>query len=681
MAYATTDIRNLALVGHAAAGKTSLVEALLAAAGRIPTAGDVAEGNTVCDFDPLEIDKGHSLDTALVSFDWHDCHINLLDTPGAPDYLGKAVAALPAVETAALVVNARNGIESVSTRMMTRAAERGLCRLIIVNGIDNEDIDLPVLLAEIQETFGKECLPLNLPADNASRVVDCFFNPSGDSDFSSVAEVHQTLIDQVVEVNEELMTLYLEQGEELAPEQLHAPFEQALREGHLIPVCFTSARTGAGIQELLDVIVKLAPNPTEGNPPQCLIGEGEDAKPYEVVPDPSRHVVGHVFKVIFDPFVGKLALFRIHQGTVTKDSQLYIGDGRKPFKVGHLFTLFGKEHPEVKRGIPGDIRAVAKVDDIHPDAILHDSHDEDYLHLQPSRFPVPVAGLAIQVSRTQDEARMSDAVRKLLEEDPCLALESNQTTRETVLRGLSDLHLRTAIELLRTRYKVDLETSKPSVAYRETITRKASGQHRHKKQTGGAGQFGEVMLEIEPLPRGEGFHFSSAVVGGAIPATFIPAVEKGVREAMTTGAIAGYPIVDLKVVVTDGKHHPVDSKEIAFVAAGHKALLAAVKEARPVIMEPVVNMEVQVPQDAVGSVTGDLSGRRGKVLGTRSLPLGRIVVMAQAPLAELDDYPERLKAMTGGSATFTLEMAEYEKVPDQLQRQLMAAYTHKDDDD
>jgi elongation factor G len=391
--------------------------------------------------------------------------------------------------------------------------------------------------------------------------------------------------------------------------------------------------------------------------------------------------VGHVFKVIFDPFVGKLALFRIHQGTVTKDSQLYIGDGRKPFKVGHLFTLFGKEHPQVERGIPGDIRAVAKVDDIHPDAILHDSHDEDYLHLQPSRFPVPVAGLAIQVSRTQDEARMSDAVRKLLEEDPCLALESNQTTRETVLRGLSDLHLRTAIELLRARYKVDLETSKPSVAYRETITRKASGQHRHKKQTGGAGQFGEVMLEIEPLPRGEGFHFSSAVVGGAIPATFIPAVEKGVREAMTTGAIAGYPIVDLKVVVTDGKHHPVDSKEIAFVAAGHKALLAAVKEARPVIMEPVVNMEVQVPQDAVGSVTGDLSGRRGKVLGTRSLPLGRIVVMAQAPLAELDDYPERLKAMTGGSATFTLEMAEYEKVPDQLQRQLMAAYTRKDDDD
>lgn len=681
MAYTTADIRNLALVGHAAAGKTSLIEALLAAAGRLSAPGDVASGNTVCDFDPLEVEKGHSLDTALVSFDWHGCHINLIDTPGAPDFLGRAVAALPAVETAAVVISARNGIESVSTRVMRRAAERGLCRLIIVNGIDAEDVDLPSLLEEIQQTFGKECLPLNLPADSASRVVDCFFNPSGDSDFSSVADIHQALIDQVVEVNEELMTLYLEQGEELQPEQLHEPFEQALREGHLIPVCFTSAQTGAGIKELLDVIVKLAPNPTEGNPPACLIGEGEQAKPYDVVPDPDRHVVAHVFKVSFDPFVGKLALFRIHQGTITKDSQLYIGDGRKPFKAGHLFTLFGKEHPPVERGIPGDIRAVAKIDEIHPDAILHDSHDEDFLHLQASRYPEPVAGLAIQVKQTKDEQRLSDALRKLLEEDPCLALEANQTTRETVLRGLSDLHLRTAIELLARHYKVEVDTSKPSVAYRETITRKASGHYRHKKQTGGAGQFGEVMLDIEPLPRGEGFHFSSAVVGGAIPATFIPAVEKGVRDAMATGAIAGYPVVDVKVVVTDGKHHPVDSKEVAFVAAGHRALLAAVQEARPVVMEPVVNLEVQVPQDAMGSVTGDLAGRRGKVLGTRSLPLGRIVVMGQAPLAELDDYPERLKAMTAGSATFTLEMAGYEKVPDNIQRDLTASFKRKDGDD
>jgi elongation factor G len=674
MAYTTNDIRNIGLFGQSGVGKTTLVEALLAEAGRIATPGDVTKGTTVCDYLPAEQEKQHSQDTALVSLDWQGCHVNLIDTPGAPDYLGKAIAALPAIDTAAMVIDARAGVEATTGRLMRRATERGLCRFVIINGIDAEEVDLEATLQQVQDAFGTECLPLNLPADGASRVVDCFFNPSGDSDFSSVADVHQTLIDQVVEVNEELMTLYLEQGEELEAEQLHAPFEQALREGHLIPVCFVSARSGAGVRELLDVFARLAPNPAEGNPPQCLIGEGADARPYEVTPDPDKHVVAHVFKVMFDPFVGKLGVFRIHQGTIAKDSQLYIGDGRKPFRVGQLFTLFGKEHPNVDRGVPGDICAVAKIDDIHPDAILHDSHDEDYLHLQPSRFPDPVAGLAIHVKRTQDEQRMADALPKLLEEDPCLMLESNQTTQETVLRGLSELHLRSTIEQLQARYNVEVETTRPSVAYRETITRKASGQYRHKKQTGGAGQFGEVVLEVEPLPRGAGFEFVSAIVGGVIPAVFIPAVEKGVREAMANGAVAGYPIVDIKVTVTDGKHHPVDSKEVAFVAAGNRALVEAVRQARPVILEPMVDMEVQVLPEDVGSITGDLAGRRGRVLGTDTLSQGRMLVKAQTPLAELDDYPERLKAMTGGSATYTLEFAQYEKVPEAVQSTLCAAF-------
>jgi elongation factor G len=680
MAYGTEDIRNIALIGQSSAGKTILAEALLLASGRIDNAGSIDKGTTVSDYDPLEQEKGHSLDTALMSFDWQGCHINLLDTPGAPDYLGKAVAALPAVETAAVVVNAQAGVEPVTLRMMRRAKERGLCRIIIVNRIDAEDTDLPALLEELREHFGKECLPLNLPADNASRVVDCFFNPAGDSDFSSVAEAHQALIDQVVEVDERLMNLYLEQGQELEPEQLHEPFEQALREGHLIPVCFVSAATGAGVAELLDVIARLAPNPTEGNPPQCMIGEGDAAKPYEVVADADRHVVAHVFKVMFDPFIGKLALFRIHQGTMTKDSQLYIGDGRKPFKVGHLFTLFGKEHPEVATGIPGDIRAVAKVEEIHPDAILHDSHDEDYLHLQPSRYPLPVVGLAIRARQTQDEQRLADALHKLLEEDPCLELTSSQSTRETVLRGLSELHLRTALEQLEQRYRLAVDSDHPSIAYRETVTRVAEGHYRHKKQTGGAGQFGEVMLRIEPLERGAGFEFASEVVGGAIPAPFIPAVEKGVRQAMIDGAIAGYPIVDLRVVVTDGKHHPVDSKEVAFVAAGKRAMLAAVREARPVIMEPIVNLEVQVPQDAMGSVTGDLAGRRGRIMDTRAMAHGRVMVLAQAPLGELVGYPERLKAMTSGDASYTLELADYEPVPAPLQQDLCKAYQQQEED-
>ncbi|HND97452.1 MAG TPA: elongation factor G [Plasticicumulans sp.] len=681
MAYTTPDIRNLALLGQSGAGKTSLAEALLVAAGRIAVAGSVEKGTTVCDSDPLEKAQGRSLDAALVSFDRDGCHVNLLDTPGAPDFLGQAIAVLPAVETAAIVVNAQAGIEPVTQRMMARAAERGLCRLIVVNKIDADGVDLPGLLAQLQETFGRECLPLNLPAQGAGAVVDCFFNPAGEADFPSVAAAHQALIDQVVEVDEALMATYLEQGEELDPAQLHAPFEQALREGHLIPVCFVSARTGAGIPELLDILTRLAPNPGEGNPPACLLQRGDEpAVPYAVEPDPAKHVVAHVFKVLIDPFVGKLALFRIHQGTVTKDSQLYIGDGRKPFKVGHLFTLFGRDHPEVPNGIPGDIRAVAKIDDIHRDAILHDSHDEDYLHLAPSRFPMPVAGIALAARTHNDENRLADVLHRLLEEDPCLTLEANAATRETVLRGLSDQHLRSTLDKMRERYRLEVDTRPPRIAYRETLQARAEGHYRHKKQTGGAGQFGEVHLRVEPLERGAGFEFASEVVGGAIPGQFIPAVEKGVREACASGAIAGYPVVDVRVVVTDGKHHPVDSKEVAFATAGREAFLAAIREARPVVLEPIVDLDVQIPQDAMGSVTGDLSGRRGRILGTRTLNAGRVAVVAQAPLAELDDYPARLKAMTGGSGGYTLELARYEAVPPAVQKELIAQYRPRAED-
>ncbi len=381
VSYTTESIRNIALVGHGAAGKTTLVETLLHHAGKLPTPGAVEKGNTVCDFDPQEKAHQHSLDSALVNFDYDGAHINLIDTPGFPDFLGQAIAVLPAVETAAVVINAQTGIEAVTQRMMERAGERQQCRMIIVNKIDAENIDFPGLLDQIQNAFGKECLPINLPASGATRVSDCFFNSTGDSDFSSVAAAHSTLIDQVVEVDEDLMALYLEQGEDLQPEQLHAPFEKAMREGHLVPICFVSARTGAGIKELLDAFVKLLPNPTEGNSEPLLKGEAATETSHSI-PEPQQHAVAHVFKVLIDPFIGKLGIFRIHQGTVTKDSQLYIGDSRKPFKVSHLFHVHGKEHPEVATGIPGDLCAVAKVDEIHRDVVLHDSHDEDLVHLR-----------------------------------------------------------------------------------------------------------------------------------------------------------------------------------------------------------------------------------------------------------------------------------------------------------
>ncbi len=673
MSHTTESIRNIALVGHGAAGKTTLVESILHRAGRLPAPGAVEKGNTVCDFDPQEKAHQHSLDAALVHFNYDGAHVNLIDTPGFPDFIGQAIAVLPAVETVAVVINAQTGIEAMTQRMMERAAERRQCRMIIVNKIDAENVDLPGLFAQIQETFGKECLPVNLPVDNSSSVVDCFFNPSGTSDFSNVATIHSALIDQVVEVDQDLMALYLEQGE-VQPEQLHAPLEKALREGHLIPICFVSARTGAGVKELLDVFARLLPNPTEGNPEPFLKGEGEATEELHAAPDPRRHAVAHVFKVLIDPFIGKLGIFRVHQGTLTKDSQLFIGDGRKPFKVGHLFHIHGKEHPEVATAIPGDLCAVAKVDDIHRDVVLHDSHDEDQIHLRPLRFPTPLFGLAIRAATRGDEQKLSDTVHKLLEEDPCLALEHNAHTKETVLRGLSDLHLRITLEKMQQRYNLQVETRPPKIAYKETISQNAEGHHRHKKQTGGAGQFGEVFMRIEPLPRDAGFEFVSAVVGGTIPTSFLPAVEKGVREALQEGAVAGYPVQDVRAIAYDGKYHPVDSKEIAFVTAGREAFLDAVSKARPIVLEPIVNLEVRAPGDCVGAITGDLSSRRGRIAGTDAGPRGVSIIRAQVPMAELEGYESQLKSMTAGLGSYSIELSHYDPVPGEIQQKLHTAY-------
>jgi elongation factor G len=529
------------------------------------------------------------------------------------------------------------------------------------------------LVGQIQEGFGKECLPINLPAGGGARVVDCFFNPAGDSDFSSVASAHSALIDQVVEMDEELMALYLDQGEDLQPEQLHAPFEKALREGHLIPICFVSARTGAGVKELLDIFVKLLPNPTEANPEPFLKGAA-NPELLHCAPDPGKHLVAHVFKVLIDPFIGKLGIFRIHQGTLNKDSQLYIGDGRKPFKVSHLFHVHGKEHPEVTTGIPGDICAVAKVDEIHRGVVLHDSHDEDQIQPSPLRFPIPLFGLAIRAATRGDEQKLSDTVNKLLEEDPCLTLEHNTHTKETVLRGLSDLHLRITLEKMQQRYNLQVETKPPKIAYKETVSQKAEGHHRHKKQTGGAGQFGEVFMRIEPLPRDAGFEFVSAVVGGTIPTSFLPAVEKGVREALQEGAIAGYPMQDVRAIAYDGKYHPVDSKEIAFITAGREAFLDAVSKAKAIVLEPIVNLEVRTPADSVGAITGDLSSRRGRIAGTDAGPRGMSIINAQVPLAELEGYESQLKSMTGGHGAYSIELSHYDPVPADIQQKLQAAY-------
>ncbi|MES2481088.1 MAG: elongation factor G [Pseudomonadota bacterium] len=671
-------IRTLALVGPAAAGKTTLCEALLQATGAIGAAGSVERGTTVSDFDPLERRMQHSLNASVMHLRHGETHIHLIDTPGAPDFMGHSLPALEAVETAAVVINATAGVEPMAKRMMAYAAQRQLDRLIIVNRIDM-GVDLGRLLADIQAAFGRECLPVNLPAGGGTRVVDCFFNREGQADFSSVDAAHRALVEQVVEVDAAFVERYLNDGD-VDPAELHAPLEQALREGHLIPVCFVSARTGAGIPELLQVIDRLLPNPTEGNPPKFLRGEGSQAVPIQARPDPAAHVLAHVFKITIDPYVGKMGVFRIHQGTVTPGTQLYVGDGRKPFKVGHLFMLQGKEHVEVARGLPGDICAVAKVDEIHFDAVLHDAAEDDHIHLAPLDFPVAVHGLAMDPVRRGDEQRLHEIVGRLVDEDPCLRLDRVAATHETVVYGLGEVHLRVLLDRLRELHRFEVNTRPPRIAYRESITAPAEGHHRHKKQSGGAGQFGEVFLRVEPLARGTGFEFVDQVKGGVIPSQFMPAVEKGVRLAIDSGVIAGHPVMDVRVVVYDGKHHSVDSKEVAFVAAGRKAFTEAVRQARPVVLEPIVDVEITAPEAAMGDITGDLSSRRGQVNGSDHVGAGQVVVRGQAPLSELAGYQLRLNAMTSGQGHYTLALSHYDAVPPGVQQQLVGQFHVREED-
>ena len=647
--YTSEQIRSVVLAGHGAVGKTTLAESLLAATSAIASRGSVEKGNTVCDFDPVEKQLGHSLQSSIVSLQTAGTLVHLIDTPGYPDFAGQAISALAGADTALIVISAQTGIELSTERMFTLAGERGLCRMIVVNKIDADNIDLSALVEEIRERFGKQCLLLDLPTGHGREVVELLGHDDGESDFASVAVAHRTLIDQLIEEDETLLARYLEDGVDPSPADLHAPFEAALRAGHLVPILFVSAKTGAGVPQLIDALVKLAPNPAEGNPPPFYRGDKvQDSQGFQAQPDPQLHVLAHVFKVVIDPFIGKVGIFKLHQGTLRKDMQLFVGASKHAFKVNHLYRLQGKEYVEVDTLMPGDIGAVAKVEELVFDCVLHDSHDEDHIHLKPLSLPQPMQGLAVQTQRKGDEQRLFEILHKLELEDPCFAVERHPGTNETVIRGLGDMHLRAKLLRMEQQFKLSLTTSTPQIAYIETITGNAEGHCRHKKQSGGAGQFGEVMLRVEPLARGAGFEFVDVVKGGAIPGVFMAAVEKGVLQALAEGAVAGFPVHDLRVTVFDGKTHAVDGKEVAFVAAARKATLQAVRAAKPIVLEPLVNIEVVTPESAMGDLTGDLAAKRGHITGSQARANGIVVITGQMPLAELGDYQNRLKSLTAG---------------------------------
>jgi elongation factor G len=682
MSYTTGDIRNVLLAGHGGCGKTTLADAMLFAAGAVTRKASVAEGSSFSDYEKEEKEHKHSIFSTVLHLEHLGKRINLIDSPGSPDLIGQGIACLPAVETVAVVINAASGIEVVTRRMMEIARSLDLPRAIIINKLDIPDIDLEGLVAQIQATFGHECLPINLPTGGGRAVVECLLNNSGESDFLSVPDAHTAILDQIVELDETLMERYLA-GEDPNYDVLHAPFEQAMDQAHVVPILFTDAKAGVGIPELLDAIAKHFPSPLEGNPRPFLSfrgggapGQPQEEVPYEYRNEADKPLLAHVFKVTADPYVGKLAIFRVHQGKCTGQTQVYIGYNKKPVKLGHIFHLQGREHREAQQIIAGDIGAVAKIEEIHTNDVLHDDHALDSVHLRPLTFPTPMYGLAIAPKARGDETKLSVQLSKLAEEDPTFRWATDRQTHEVVINGLGELHLRLVLERLANR-GLHVDTKPPKIAYRETVSTTADGHHRHKKQTGGAGQFGEVFLRIEPLERGKGFEFVNEVFGGAIPGQYIPAVEKGVRDLMEQGVVAGYPLQDVRVCVTDGKHHPVDSKEVAFRTAGKFAFKDAILKSRPVLLEPIVNMEVIVPEDKMGTITGDLSGKRGRILGTDILPGGLAQIKASAPLAEVMQYQSQLKSVTGGQGSFAMEFSHYEPVPPHVQQQIASQYKPK----
>jgi elongation factor G len=673
--HSTADIRNVLLTGHGGSGKTTLADAMLFAAGAVTRKGSVTDGSSFSDFEKEEKEHKHSIYPSVMHLDHLGKRINLIDTPGSPDLIGQAIACLAAVETVIVVINAVSGIEVVTRRMMDAAKERNLPRAIIINKIDMPDIDLEKLVNQIRDTFGPECLPINLPSGKGKAVVECLLNNSGEADFDTVRRCHAAMLDQIVEMDENLMEKYLG-GEEPDYNALHAPFERAMDEGHVIPVCFADAKAGVGVPELLDTIVKHYPSPLEGNLRPFFTGDGADEKSFNYTEDANKPLLAHVFKVTTDPFIGKLAIFRVHQGKAAGQTQVIIGHSKKTVKLGHVFHLQGKEHKEIDAIVAGDIGAVAKIEEIHTGDVLHDDHALDAVHMKKETFPTPMYGLAVVPKSRGDEQKISGALHKISEEDPTFRVNVDRQTHELVIYGLGELHLRLILERLKNR-SLEVDTKPPKIAYKETILGKADGHHRHKKQTGGAGQFGEVYLKVEPLERGKGFEFADEIFGGSIPGQYVPAVEKGVRDLIDVGILAGYPVQDVKVIVYDGKHHPVDSKEVAFRAAGKHAFKDAFLKAKPVLLEPIVNMSITVPEDKVGSITGDLSGKRGRIQGTDILPGGMAIITAQAPLAEVMQYQSQLKSVTGGQGSFVMELSHYDPVPPQVQQQIVALYKPK----
>jgi elongation factor G len=678
-------IRNVALVGHRGSGKTSVNEALLFEAGATNRLGSVADGTTVSDSAVDEKTREMSISASLSSFRWDERKINLIDTPGEPSFVADALAALRVVEGAVFVVNGVMGVEVTTSRLWERATELGLSRIVFVNMLDRERADFFRTLDSLKQAFGPHVVATEIPIGSEHElqgVIDLIdmkafrYDGAGRDNSEEIEipeelgdqaqEYREKLMDEVAEVSDDLMERYLE-GEEISHEETVSALKTGVTEGHLFPVTCGAATHNLGTDRLLDAFVEDLPSPAKKGP-VALQGDPSGGDGLVLEPDESKDMVALVFKTLADPYAGRLNLFRVLQGVLKHDSQVFNCRTHNKERIGQLLVPQGKETDHADEFGPGDIGAVAKLKETHAGDVLAAKDGEIPLGLP--LMPRPVMAFAIEAKAKGDEEKMGAALRRLQEEDPTIDFHRDQQTGEQIVAGLTQIHVEVIVDRMKERFGAEVELHPPRVPYREAIKGTAKAHARYKKQTGGRGQFADCHIEIEPLAQGEGFEFVNAIKGGVIPGGFIPAVEKGVHEAMSAGTVAGYPVQDVRVRLYDGQHHSVDSSEMAFKICGSMAFKDAMENAQPVLMEPIMTATVAVPEEYVGDVIGDLNSRRGRPLGME--PKGAVTeVKAEVPMSEMLSYAPDLRAITGGQGEYSMELARYEEVPAHVAQQVV----------
>lgn len=701
MADATTaNIRNVALVGHGATGKTTLADLLLFKTGMASRAGSVDDGSSLLDTDDEEKDRNSTISSTVIQFEHGGKAVQLIDTPGFPDFSGQMVGALSAVETAVVVISGGAGIEVNTRRAFNAAGDAGVGRMILINKCDMDNVQISELIAEIQDVFGHSCVPLNVPVgtgDDFSGVISTLEVPDDVPDGVELdpTEVNQALMDAIVEADEELMERFLE-GETLSQDELSAGIKTAIAAGTLIPIVCSSSRADVGVDEFLDALggCCLAP----GDVARTVSVAGEDVD-IEVGSD---RLVAQIFKTRIDPFVSKMSFIRVFSGTLKKDSSVQVPRIGKSIKIGQLLSVNGAEQDNVDQAVAGRIVALVKMEDLKvSDTLASDTGVE----LAAIQFPQPMVGLAVEPKSQADQTKISGALQKIEDEDSTFQVQRQSQTKEMVMMGMSELHLQVIENRMASRDKVEVVTRAPKIPYRETVSGSSEGSYRHKKQTGGAGQFAEVHFKVQSLTQDFGepeeffikanfenlrsfnydddlnYCFMDRVSGGSVPNNFIPAVEKGVRERMEQGVIAGYQVQDCTCELFFGKDHPVDSNETAFKTAANRCFREVFQQANPVLLEPIVKLEITVPDSHLGDVTSDLNTRRGRMEGMDNAGGGFQVVKANVPLSEVTTYSRSLSSMTGGQGSYTYEFSHYEPVPPQEQSKIVAASKRTDDDD